>query len=193
MNAEHSLSTPKNVRHAISIDERRAFFRQNQFDLAHVETGQDWKEFWFPGVHCDVGGGYPEDASGLWLVAFDWMVAEAVGHQLAVDPVRLNLVRNHGRPAPAQPWLQPAQESLEGLWKLLEYYPKRHWEEKRGYYYRPNLGRPRFIRDGSLIHQSALLRVQAGGYRPRNFSDSFIESVNSLTSVPETVPFKFAP
>jgi len=43
------------LRHAVSIDERRAFFRQN---LIHepVPPGQDLKQVWFPGVHSDVGG-----------------------------------------------------------------------------------------------------------------------------------------
>ncbi|HLX11516.1 MAG TPA: DUF2235 domain-containing protein, partial [Bacteroidota bacterium] len=42
------------IRHAVSIDERRTFFRQN---LMHPEPDQNIKELWFPGVHCDVGGG----------------------------------------------------------------------------------------------------------------------------------------
>ena len=49
------------VRHAVSIDERRAFFRTNLVDKTH---GEDRAEVWFPGVHCDVGGGYSEATSG---------------------------------------------------------------------------------------------------------------------------------
>jgi uncharacterized protein (DUF2235 family) len=45
------------IRHAVSIDERRAFFRQNLFGLAN-NPQQDVKEVWFAGVHSDVGGGY---------------------------------------------------------------------------------------------------------------------------------------
>ena len=51
------------IRHAISIDERRAFFRQN---LIHqpAYANQNFKEVWFAGVHSDVGGSYAEAESG---------------------------------------------------------------------------------------------------------------------------------
>jgi uncharacterized protein (DUF2235 family) len=55
-------------RHAVSIDERRAFFRTNLWrpDPPTADSGpKDLKQVWFPGVHCDVGGGYPEAQSGL--------------------------------------------------------------------------------------------------------------------------------
>src|ERR1700733_13121138 len=47
------------VRHAISIDERRAFFRQNLFGTPN-NPQQDVVEVWFAGVHSDVGGSYLE-------------------------------------------------------------------------------------------------------------------------------------
>jgi uncharacterized protein (DUF2235 family) len=39
--------------------------------------GQDLQEVWFAGVHSDVGGGYPEEESGLSWHAFRWMLGEA--------------------------------------------------------------------------------------------------------------------
>ena len=54
------------VRHAVSIDERRCFFRQN---LWKASPGQDVQQLWFAGVHSDVGGGYPENQSGLANIA----------------------------------------------------------------------------------------------------------------------------
>jgi hypothetical protein len=59
-------------RHAIAIDERRAFFRTNLWIPKNPPpyTGPgDLKQVWFPGVHCDVGGGYPEPESGLSKIA----------------------------------------------------------------------------------------------------------------------------
>ena len=44
------------VRHAVAIDERRAFYNQNSLDTS--VRGQDIKEVWFAGVHSDVGGSY---------------------------------------------------------------------------------------------------------------------------------------
>src|SRR5262245_51304457 len=48
----------RTVRHAVALDERRAFFRYNGFGKA---PDQDVSEMWFPGVHADVGGGYAEE------------------------------------------------------------------------------------------------------------------------------------
>ena len=53
----------KHIRHAVAIDERRAFFRQNLFRPA---PGQDVLELWFPGVHSDIGGGGPPEGGRLW-------------------------------------------------------------------------------------------------------------------------------
>ena len=47
------------IRHAMSIDERRAFFRDNSFGAPH-DPSQDILEVWFAGVHSDVGGSYAE-------------------------------------------------------------------------------------------------------------------------------------
>jgi uncharacterized protein (DUF2235 family) len=75
-------------RHAIAIDERRAFFRTNLWrpqDAKGTRGPRDLKPVWFPGLHCDVGGGYPEAESGLSKVALEWMVGEAEAHGLLVD------------------------------------------------------------------------------------------------------------
>jgi uncharacterized protein (DUF2235 family) len=179
------------VRHAVSIDEHRAFFRQNTLNMRRLQPGQDWQEVWFPGYHCDVGGGYRKDQGRLWLVAFDWMIREAVQHGLLIDPGRLDEVRNHDGSVPGPPWAEPANESLEGLWHLAEYYPKRRWDDKTdSYMYRPNLGRPRTIKPGALIHESALHRVQAANYRPANLSPAFIERVQALNPLPEVLPYQ---
>src|SRR5262249_17837969 len=69
------------VRHAISIDERRAFFRQNLWGEGLIlpdGTAQDVKQVWFAGCHSDVGGSYPERESGLSQIALEWMADEAV-------------------------------------------------------------------------------------------------------------------
>jgi uncharacterized protein (DUF2235 family) len=44
-------------RHAIAIDERRAFFRANMWHPTPDGGPADVKQVWFPGVHADVGGG----------------------------------------------------------------------------------------------------------------------------------------
>ncbi len=57
-------------RYAVVIDERRAFFRTNLFQPS---SGQDAVQLWFPGDHCDVGGGHPEAESGLSKYPLDWV------------------------------------------------------------------------------------------------------------------------
>ena len=55
------------LRHAVSLDERRALFQPNLW--GNTQRNQDAKEVWFPGVHCDVGGGYARDECGLANIA----------------------------------------------------------------------------------------------------------------------------
>lgn len=72
------------IRHAMALDERRAKFRSNRITAAN---NQDLKQIWFTGVHCDVGGGCPEEESGLAKVALQWVLNEAQTAGLLVDEV----------------------------------------------------------------------------------------------------------
>ncbi|MGJ0509938.1 MAG: DUF2235 domain-containing protein [Methylocystis sp.] len=87
-----------NAYHACAIDEKRWPFRPTRMELtetrkreaaeANAAAGKtriyNYEEVWFPGVHSDVGGGYPE--SGLSDCALQWMVRKAVDHGLCVNP-----------------------------------------------------------------------------------------------------------
>jgi hypothetical protein len=77
-------------RHAVAIDERRAFFRENLWHpKAKNPTGpKDMLQVWFPGSHGDVGGGYPESDSGLAKIALEWMLREAQAEGLLTIPER---------------------------------------------------------------------------------------------------------
>src|SRR5262249_46661757 len=70
------------IRHAVSVDERRQFFRQNLMFPAH---GQDLQEHWFAGVHADRGCGYPVEDGGLWRPPFQWILEEAQKAELLID------------------------------------------------------------------------------------------------------------
>ncbi len=74
------------VRHAISIDERRAFFQPMLWGNPK-SSSQDIKQVWFAGVHGDVGGGIDEDESGLAKIALEWMIEEALTckHNLKIN------------------------------------------------------------------------------------------------------------
>lgn len=79
------------ARHALALDEKREAFTPTLWDFAGYQnrppvnaiSGEDGQECeipavqqsWFPGVHSDVGGGYPE--TGLSDGALQWMMEEA--------------------------------------------------------------------------------------------------------------------
>jgi uncharacterized protein (DUF2235 family) len=182
------------VRHAIAVDERRAFFRQNRFSVGPAEFGQDLVERWFPGVHADVGGGYPPEQGALWRVAFCWMVGQAQAHGLLFDTARLDGVIRTGlatRPveqmpgsveavladaAALQSWAEPAHESLTAGWWPGEVFPKLVservqvggawvWKNRP----RLNLGAYRRLSDSAVLDESVMQRILAQpGYRPRH-------------------------
>ncbi len=144
-------------RHAVAIDERRAFFRTNLWMPTPSGGPKDLKQVWFPGVHCDVGGGYPESESGLSKLALEWMLKEAGAAGLLIDDARANQVlgRSGGGFVPPDPKAS-AHESLKGAWWLAEFVLKRHFNWKTHQWERrANLGRRRTIPFKSLIHQSA--------------------------------------
>lgn len=76
------------VRHAVSMDERRSFFRQNLVDGMQCpgDLPRDLKQVWFAGVHSDVGGSYPEAEAGLANITLRWMLKEAEAAGLKAGP-----------------------------------------------------------------------------------------------------------
>jgi uncharacterized protein (DUF2235 family) len=162
-------------RHAVAIDERRAFFRTNLWHPRSPHGGlKNLKQVWFPGVHCDVGGGYPEAESGLSKIALEWMLREAKQAGLVVDPVREDLVLGRSGGGYARPDCQATMhESLTRIWTLGEFVRKRHydWERKKDGH-RMNLFRRRTIPPGSLVHQSAFQR--GDNYKSRLPTDAVL-------------------
>ena len=158
-------------RHAVAIDERRAFFRTHLWrkpDPPAPAGPVDLKQVWFPGVHCDVGGGYPESESSLSKVALEWMLAEAKLAGLLVDNARedevLGRTRSGRHVTPDCNGL--AHESLKGWWKIAEFIPKKHYNwTTRKVERRMNLFRRRTIPAGSLVHECAFRR--SGDYSSR--------------------------
>jgi len=159
-------------RHAVSIDEARAFFRTHLWrkpDDAAAPCGpKDLKQVWFPGVHSDVGGGYPESESGLAKIALEWMFVEAEGAGLLTDAAKkAEILGKTGVPHYSRPDPNAmAHESLKGAWHLAEFVWKKHYDWKqRKVVRRMNLYKRRTIPPNSLVHESAFLR--AGNYARR--------------------------
>jgi len=175
------------VRHAVALDERRAFFRQN---LMKPQNGQDFQERWFAGVHCDVGGGYAAPDGGVCAAAFDWILDAAAGAGL-----RLDAASRAGADAEADlnaVWRQPVHESLSGAWWLLELFPKPTYDwQKRQRGIRVNFGRHRFVRPGDVLHRSLVKRIREDpNYTPPNLDEAFINRIRNETGEPIDTPYQ---
>jgi uncharacterized protein (DUF2235 family) len=155
------------MRHAISIDEHRAFFRTNKFSPS---AGQDVKQVWFPGDHCDVGGGHPEAESGLSKYPLEWMVKEAIAKDLLVDDHRLAEILGEVESqmpgikafARAEPTAK-LHNSMAWFWRPAEFVPKPHWDPvTRTTSWRANMFRRREPGRRPLVHPVAW---QIPGYK----------------------------
>ena len=158
-------------RHAVAIDERRAFFRNHLWrlpeDPATSGGPKDLKQVWFAEVHSDVGGGYLESESSLSKFPLNWMMQEAKANGLRIDGTREAEVlgRMGGKYVAPDP-NGMAHESLTGLWNLAEFVPKRHYDYATGKSsYRMNLYRRRALPPKSLVHESVFKR--SGNYSAR--------------------------
>jgi uncharacterized protein (DUF2235 family) len=73
-----------NAYQALAIDERRAEFPPTLWTPPDPPyPNQVLAQVWFSGVHCDVGGGYPE--TGLSDITFGWLLGKAMALGLQVD------------------------------------------------------------------------------------------------------------
>jgi uncharacterized protein (DUF2235 family) len=99
----------KVIRHALSLDDERPTFRpvlwneevQDPADPenpnARIALKRDHiQQVWYPGVHANVGGGYPDD--GLAYSALDWMMTEASACKLRFVPPWRDEVRCRANP-----------------------------------------------------------------------------------------------
>jgi Uncharacterized alpha/beta hydrolase domain (DUF2235) len=61
--------------HALSLDDERRTFHPVRWDESDPSDRARIQQVWFPGVHSNVGGGYPKD--GLAYLSLEWMVTKA--------------------------------------------------------------------------------------------------------------------
>ena len=171
-----------NGRHAVSIDERRCYFRNNLWGPAL--PGQSVKQVWFVGVHSDVGGSYPEMESGLSKISLEWMLCEAVSLGLQVDP--LKAARILGRVPPPPPVTPDARaqlhDSLTRAWWILEFLPHRYFDSaSKTVKWRIPFGARRLIPEDSVLHATVDEKRHVDlSYAPPNLPAKFtLEPRNS--------------
>jgi uncharacterized protein (DUF2235 family) len=171
--------------HALSIDERRCFFRNNLWGAPLPKKPnaeqQTIHQVWFAGVHSDVGGSYPSAEAGLSQVTLEWMLCGAVKFGLLVDPQRAQMVLGRFPPPPpvAPNPAQRIHNSLKWYWWPLEFIPRRvyDWTTKKKRWTVP-LGSRRTIPAGSIIHESVVRKLEVDpAYKPTNLPDGWGECV----------------
>ena len=134
----------QNAFQALAIDERRKPFQPNLWSRPAGWTGR-LEQAWFPGVHCNVGGGYAPD--GLANEALHWIAEKAEGVGLALDSTYLA----HFTPC----FNSVLQDSMTIVYRAM------------GAHVRPLGAQPT---DGEVIHKSAVDRrnLPACNYHPEN-------------------------
>jgi uncharacterized protein (DUF2235 family) len=175
-------------RHAVSIDERRCYYRDNLwgplFEKSDSEfrIDQDIKQVWFSGVHSDVGGSYAEAESGLSKITLEWMLAEASAFGLVIDSRKAAVVlgRDPKTEAFMPDFVSPdpkamLHKSLRGFWWILELFPHTHYDKQiHKLRWRIPFGVRRHIPDGAILHDSVLERKNSGiGYNPPNLPSQY--------------------
>jgi uncharacterized protein (DUF2235 family) len=197
----------KTFRQAIAIDERRCMFRlkewaapqefwSNRFAPDDKKEPRDILQVWFAGVHCDVGGGYPESESAESKYPLIWMIEEATKAGLNFNPRTVNqLAWGVQRKNSPFSYVPPGisgeagalHNSMTAAWRLLEYFPKsatyKEWPARKAFLglYIPDC-EPRVIPEGAHVHESVVQRMELDPtYRPVNLPATF-------ATVPMPVP-----
>ncbi|WP_109993133.1 DUF2235 domain-containing protein [Salinisphaera sp. LB1] len=137
----------KIARHAVAIDERRASFMPTLWEASTLEQHPDARQVWFPGVHCDVGGGYRE--TGLSDGALDWMIHEAQHAELQFRPGIVE--EQDGRKEVIPNAWDVRHDSLTGIFAHLRNQPR-------------NVPHLRSKNAEDIFHESALVRHELPAY-----------------------------
>jgi uncharacterized protein (DUF2235 family) len=90
-------STVKNAFHALAIDDRRKLFQPTLWEVSKkIIDGQvppqKCEQRWFPGVHCNIGGGYAD--KGLSDRALHWMIEKSEGAGLEFNKDHLSTIHS---------------------------------------------------------------------------------------------------
>ena len=98
---------------ALAVDEQRGPYLPTlwtQAANAALLAGQSVLQVWFPGVHSDIGGGYPN--KGIGDTTWDFMMRQAARRGLVIDPAQPTPALRL-EPLPAQ------HESFNDQWRKL--------------------------------------------------------------------------
>ena len=158
------------ARHACGLDDERRTFHPIPWNENHekkIQAEQAKKknrtfppnrllQVWFPGMHADVGGGYPDD--GLSLVPLCWMIDEAADKGLKFEPIIVATYRATASPTGR------LYDSRSGFGTLWRYQPRNVQFLMDNNQY--NVQEAEMVTP--LVHHSAVTRMTYGndGYAP---------------------------
>ncbi|KAK9476397.1 hypothetical protein V1514DRAFT_337020 [Lipomyces japonicus] len=188
-------SNALHVRHAVSVDERRAKFRENLYKIGNDRNASDIVECWFPGNHGDIGGGWraADTANGASLceLSLRWMTQECASLGLRFKPGVIASMADKEFyktiMAPAHDMLSFSRSHGKGpmaaiKWWLIELIPLPYLytSSKTGELkvkWRSNIGRRRQIPTDALMHCSvAWKKMLDPRYEPKNVHTPLISS-----------------
>jgi uncharacterized protein (DUF2235 family) len=150
-----------NAYHALAIDEKRAEFPATLWNSP--SPGQTLEQVWFCGVHCDVGGSYPDDSDGSALsdLTLAWMMSKAAALGLVFDST---VQSKYALPMDPKFALDTKHESWNVLWAF--------WKR-------------RAIAADSVISDSVFARCQyESSYRPENLTFTAGQLASTYGKVP---------
>jgi uncharacterized protein (DUF2235 family) len=153
-----------NAYQALAIDERREEFPPTLWTPPSPPlAGQVLEQVWFTGVHCDVGGGYPDP--GLSEITLSWMMGKARNLGLQFDPAVWGQYASLDA--------KYAISQLHDSWSLLWGFPK-----------------SRTVANTSALSNSVAIRCQCdSSYQ----SDNLAVQDGTLAASYQTVPVVAAP
>jgi hypothetical protein len=153
-----------NACQALAIDERRREFPPTLWTPPSTPlAGQTLEQVWFCGVHCDVGGGYPE--TGLSDITFSWMLGKATTLGLQIDPT-------------VEAQYAPLLDAKNALGQIHE-----SWSVTWGF---PKL---RAVAGNAALSNSAAIRCKyENGYQPGNLTLINGELAPDYQAVPVVAP-----
>ncbi|PZQ62892.1 MAG: hypothetical protein DI544_01485 [Sphingomonas taxi] len=159
------------ARHALALDDERDAFQPLVWDEVHerelVDAGtvapDRLRQFWFTGMHADVGGGYPDES--LSYISLLWMLEEAQKAGLRT----LDVITDRHRALANSSG--PIHDSRAGLGSYYRYQPRRIdallnppnpdtrslWEPERD--------TERGLLTAARLHESVVARIAAGSDR----------------------------
>jgi uncharacterized protein (DUF2235 family) len=158
----------ENAFHALALDEHRKPFAPTLWTRPNGWSG-NLEQAWFPGVHCNVGGGYSPD--GLANEALHWIVEKAESFGLEFDSTYL---------APFLPCFNSKRhESMTFKFRLLGALLREVGEH---------------LADGEIIHQTAMDRraYYNGSSRPEPWAETRYAPDNLEAFLAKSKPTQFA-